>query len=46
MLNCSIPFRVSLVEQKRVSIFNLSLVGVNGTLLDFTGRTSSFLEGR
>ena len=46
MLNCSIPFCVSLVEQRRVSILNLSLVGVNGTLLVFAGRTSSFLEGR
>lgn len=41
-----IPFCVSLVEQRRVSILSLSFVAVNGTLLDLAGRTSSFLDAR
>ena len=41
-----IPFCVSFVEQRRVSILSLSFVAVNGTLLDLAGRTSSFLDGR
>lgn len=41
-----IPFCVSFVEQRSVSILSLSFVAVNGILLDLAGRTSSFLDGR